>query len=42
LHEAGIPPIHTPISVLNKLSKEIKEKLFLVIKIIIINNKIFN
>ncbi len=29
LHEAGIPPIHTPISVLQNLSPEIKENIFL-------------
>ena len=31
LHEAGIPPIHTPISVLSVLPQEIKDKLYLVI-----------
>lgn len=29
-HEAGVPPIHTPMKVLCSLSKEIHEKLFLV------------
>jgi hypothetical protein len=29
-HEAGIPPIHTPISVLADLPQEVKDKLFLV------------
>lgn len=29
LHEAGIPPIHTPLSSLNKLSDEIKKKIYL-------------
>ena len=30
VHEAGIPPIHTPIKVLEDLSPEIKEKLYLI------------
>lgn len=30
LHEAGIPPIHTPVSVLAQLPGEVKERLFLV------------
>lgn len=30
LHEAGIPPIHTPISVLASLPAEVKERLYLV------------
>ncbi len=30
LHEAGIPPIHTPVKVLKELNPKIKEKLFLV------------
>lgn len=29
LHEAGIPPVHTPLSVLNALSDNIKERLYL-------------
>lgn len=29
-HEAGIPPIHTPLTVLNALPKEVKEHTFLV------------
>lgn len=29
LHEAGIPPIHTPISVLASLDEEIKKKMYL-------------
>lgn len=29
LHEAGIPPIHTPTPVLENLSQEIKSKLYL-------------
>ena len=29
LHEAGIPPIHTPINVLNKLDEKIKNNLLL-------------
>lgn len=29
LHEAGIPPIHTPISSLNELSDDIKKKIYL-------------
>lgn len=27
LHEAGIPPIHTPIHILNKLDDTIKDKI---------------
>ena len=30
LHEAGIPPIHTPVSVLAKLPAEVKEHIYLV------------
>lgn len=30
LHEAGIPPIHTPVAVLAKLPAEVKERLYLV------------
>ena len=30
LHEAGVPPIHTPISVLMKLPKKIKDRLYVV------------
>ncbi|EFA85631.1 cGMP-stimulated cGMP phosphodiesterase [Heterostelium album PN500] len=30
LHEAGVPPIHTPVSVLASLSPEIKNRLYLV------------
>ena len=30
LHEAGVPPIHTPISVLAKLPESVKDKLYLV------------
>lgn len=30
IHEAGIPPIHTPLSVLNDLPCEIKKKLYCV------------
>lgn len=30
LHEAGVPPIHTPQSVLAKLPNKIKNKLYLV------------
>lgn len=30
VHESGIPPIHTSTAVLNKLSEEVKEKLYLV------------
>ncbi len=30
LHEAGVPPIHTPLSVLKELSKELKDRLYLV------------
>ncbi len=29
IHEAGIPPVHTPLSVLNALSDSIKERLYL-------------
>ena len=28
LHEAGIPPIHTPISALLKLPDEVKKKMY--------------
>jgi hypothetical protein len=27
IHESGIPPIHTPLHILNKLSDEIKDKI---------------
>ena len=27
LHESGIPPIHTPIHILNKMSDKVKEKI---------------
>jgi len=30
VHEAGIPPIHTPLKILNNLSQEIKDKLYCV------------
>lgn len=30
LHEAGVPPIHTPIHVFEKLSDDVKERLYLV------------
>lgn len=30
LHEAGVPPIHTPLSVLKELVKELKDRLYLV------------
>lgn len=30
LHEAGVPPLHTPIDVLKKLPDEVKERLYLV------------
>ena len=29
LHEAGIPPIHTPISILRELPEDIKDKMYL-------------
>ncbi|MFX9073399.1 hypothetical protein ABTN28_19245, partial [Acinetobacter baumannii] len=30
LHEAGVPPIHTPVSVLASFPAEVKERLYLV------------
>ena len=30
IHEAGIPPIHTPLKILDELDPKIKEKLYLV------------
>ena len=30
LHEAGVPPIHTPLSVLEKLPKHVKDRLYIV------------
>jgi hypothetical protein len=30
IHEAGVPPIHTPVSVLAKLPQNVKEKILLV------------
>jgi hypothetical protein len=41
LHEAGVPPIHTPLSVLKELVKELKDRLYLV-HIQKINNKVKN
>jgi hypothetical protein len=29
LHEAGIPPIHTPMSILGSLSEKVKAKMYL-------------
>ena len=30
LHEAGVPPIHTPLAVLEKLPERVKERLYVV------------